>query len=83
MCSFLPYSWWVGAVGSSAEQSGFEKVYSVISDVFSKLERYAMTADPVSVANNEKRLKAVKTRYDPGNFFRHNPCNIMPYTTVL
>ena len=87
-CNFVPYSipvlsfcsWWVGAIGSSAEPDGYEKVYSVISGMFSKLEMYAMVPDPQSVAANERRLKALKTKYDPGNLFVNNPCNIIPDT---
>jgi len=71
-------NWWVGAVGSSAEPDGYEKVFSVISGMFSKLEMYAMVPDPQSVAANERRLKALKTKYDPGNLFSNNPCNIIP-----
>lgn len=80
LCPVLFCSWWVGAVGSSAEQSGYEKVFSVINDMFSKLGKHAMTANPASIADNDRRLKAIKAKYDPSNFFRNNPCNIVPDT---
>ena len=70
----------MGAVGSSSEQSGYEKVFSVISGMFSKLEKYALAPDPATVAAYGRRLKALKTKYDPGNVFINNPCNIVPET---
>lgn len=46
--------------------------------MFSKLEKCAMAPDPATVAAYGKRLKAIKTKYDPGNVFINNPCNIVP-----
>ena len=50
----------------------------MISGMFSKLEKYAMVPDPESVAVYNRRLKALKTKYDPNNIFINNPCNILP-----
>jgi hypothetical protein len=41
------------------------------------LEGDAPNADAVVYGPNLGRLRALKTKYDPGNFFRHN-VNILP-----
>eukprot|EP00795_Rhopilema_esculentum_P010196 gene10196-18873_t len=75
---FKNANWWVGAVGSSAEESGYQKVCTVINGIFTKLQSHAMTAKPSDVSMTEQKLKAIKQKYDPENLFKNNPCNILP-----
>eukprot|EP00112_Aurelia_sp_Birch-Aquarium-sp1_P017902 Seg42.6_Seg42.7 transcript_id=Seg42.6_Seg42.7/GoldUCD/mRNA.D3Y31 product="FAD-linked oxidoreductase" protein_id=Seg42.6_Seg42.7/GoldUCD/D3Y31 len=75
---FKDANWWVGAVGSSAQKDGYQKVYSIISGMFKQLDSHAIVPDQVKMAENEIRLKNIKRKYDPMNLFKHNPCNITP-----
>ena len=57
-----------------AEQFNIPRIYDHWQEL---LEDDALNAAAVAYGPNLARLRAIKTKYDPANFFRHN-VNILP-----
>ena len=69
--------YWVGVVGAASDSANYQTMVDWVNDLDQKNSATRIPADGPGSVERLKKLKQLKIKYDPDNFFHHN-INIDP-----